>query len=166
MAGSRPLATARGFTLIEVVAVMLVLALAAAVVVPAVGRGAESLRARAAVSGFAAFLRHAREQAVTRRETYEVRVDPEARTLVLTVAGSDKVRGSRRLAQGIQVTAAPPSPLTVTFQPQGLSSGATFRIEAPGRRVFTVTVDPITGRVAHSRGGASAARGGSAGSGA
>ena len=35
--------------------------------------------------------------------------------------------------------------------PEGLSSGAAFRIEAPGSRVFVITVDPLTGRVAEAR---------------
>jgi len=120
--------------------------------VPGVSRGAEGLRTRAEVSGFTAFLRHAREQAVTRREAQEVHVDTEARVLVLTASGSDRVRASRRLGQGIEVDATPPATLTVKFLPQGLSSGAVFRIRAPGGRVFTVTVDPLTGRVAHRRG--------------
>lgn len=141
----------RGFTLIEVMVVLFILALASAVVVPGIGRGTEALRARAEVAGFSAFLRYAREQAVTRRETQEVRVDPEARVVVLRAPGSDKVRLSRRLADGLRIEATPPTALTVKFLPHGLSSGGTFRIEMPGRRVYVVTVDPLTGRVVNRR---------------
>ena len=143
---------AHGFTLIELVVVLLVLAVAVAVVVPGLGRGTEGLRARAEVAGFSAFLRHAREQAVTRGRTHEVRIDPEEHLMVLALPGSDKVRASRKVAQGLRVFASTPTALTVRFLPQGLSSGGSFRLEAPGGRVYFVTVDALTGRVAHRRG--------------
>jgi general secretion pathway protein H len=140
-----------GFTLIEVVVVMAVLALAAAVTVPAIGRGTEALRARAEVAGLSAFLRHARQQAITRRETQEVRIDPQAHLVVLAAAGAVEARSSRRLWTDLRIEASPPAALTVRFLPQGLSTGGTFRIEAPGRRVYLITVDPLTGRVVNRR---------------
>ena len=105
----------RGFTLIEVVIVLLVVGLAAAVVVPGVGRGVDAYRARAEVSGFTAFLRYAREQAVTRRVAQEVRVDPEARLVVLSAAGAERPRASRRIGQGVRVDATPPSTLCLLY---------------------------------------------------
>ena len=154
---TRPAARRRappGFTLIEVVVVMLLVGLASAVVVPGVGRGVDAFRARAEVSGFSAFLRYAREQAVTRRVAQEVRIDPEARLVVLTAAGSEGARASRRIGQGIRVDATGPSGLVVKFLPEGRSSGGAFRIEGPGGRTYTVTVDPLTGRVVNRRGDA------------
>jgi general secretion pathway protein H len=141
----------RGFTLIEVAVVLLVLGLATAVVGPGIGRGAEGLRARAEVAGFSAFLRHAREQAIVRRQVLEVRVDPDDRLLTLTAAGTEAVRAARRLAPGLSVHPDPPSAATVRFLPQGVSSGGRFRIEAAGRRSYVITVDPLTGRVTNRR---------------
>ena len=143
-----------GFTLIEVVVVMMVVGLAAAVVVPGVGRGVDAFRARAEVSGFSAFLRYAREQAVTRRVSQEVRIDPEARVILLTAAGSERARASRRIGQGVRIDATGASGLVVKFLPEGRSSGGAFRIEGPGGRVYTVTVDALTGRVVNRRGDA------------
>ena len=77
----------RGFTLIELAVTLLVLSLAAAVVVPGIGRSIGSVRARAEISGFAAYLRAAREQAITRGEAQSVRLDPETRSLVITAGG-------------------------------------------------------------------------------
>jgi general secretion pathway protein H len=144
---------APGFTLMEVVLVLFILALAASVVVPAAGRGADAVRARAEVSAFAAFLRHAREQAVTRGEAHEVRLDPDARRLVLTAGEPETVRASRQLSREIRIEPASPAALTLRFLPQGHSTGGSFRIEAAGSRVYTVTVEAFTGRVVNARGG-------------
>jgi general secretion pathway protein H len=144
----------RGFTLIEVIVVLFVLAVAMAVGVPAIGRGADGLRVRTEAAGLANFLRAAREQAVTRNRTYEVRLDTEAGTIVLvSVSGAAgtkdgaTVQATRRLAARVRIEADPPLRRTVTFSPQGLSSGGRFRVGLPGPRLYIVTVDPITGRV-------------------
>jgi general secretion pathway protein H len=76
---------AAGFTLLELVVALALLAVALAVVTPAIGRGTESLRARAEVAGFAATLRHAREQAITSQRSRRVVIDREAhRVTVIT----------------------------------------------------------------------------------
>lgn len=145
----------RGYTLIEVVVVLLVIAVALAVGVPAIGRGADGLRVRAEAAGVANFMRAAREQAVTRNRSYEVRVDSEAGVLMLIPSatggtggtGAGLVQSMRRVAAPVRIAADPPLRRTVTFLPQGLSSGGTFRVEAPGPRVYVITVDAITGRV-------------------
>lgn len=140
-----------GFTLIELVVVLFLLSLAAGLALPAVGRGVETLELRAQVAGFSAFLRYGREQAITKRVTHEVRVDPEARQVTLIPIGSDSPKARKQLSSRIQISAEPSGARVVTFSPQGFSSGASFRLEAPGGRVYRVTVDPITGRVSNIR---------------
>ena len=137
---------ARGFTLIELAVTLLVLALAAAVIVPGIGRSIESVRARAEISGFAAYLRAAREQAITRGEAHAVRLDPETRSLAITAGGSE-VRSTRSFTYLLRIEPDPPDALEVQFAPLGFSTGGTFRILAPGNRYYVVTVDPLTGRV-------------------
>ena len=137
----------RGFTLIELAVTIMVLAIASAFVAPSIGRSLDTVRARAEVSGFAGFLRAAREQAVTRREAHEVRLDPKTRTLAIWSEGSRSARSTRSFSYLLSIAADPPTATTVTFQPQGLSSGGTFHIVAPGERHYVVTVDIITGRV-------------------
>ncbi|MGH9286573.1 MAG: prepilin-type N-terminal cleavage/methylation domain-containing protein, partial [Acidimicrobiales bacterium] len=83
----------RGFSLMELVVVLAVLAVAAAVVAPAVGRAADGVRARAEVGAVAAFLRSAREQAVTRRQALEVVVDRDSHALVVRRAGPEGEAG-------------------------------------------------------------------------
>lgn len=142
-----PARHSRGFTLIELAVTLLVLSLAAAVIVPGIGRSIEGVRARAEISGFAAYLRAARETAITRGEAQSVRLDPETRSLTITAAGSDAVRSSRSFTYLLNIEPDPPDALAVTFAPLGFSNGASYRILAPGNRYYFVTVDPLTGRV-------------------
>jgi prepilin-type N-terminal cleavage/methylation domain-containing protein len=137
----------RGFTLIELAVTLLVLVLVAAVVVPGVGRSIESVRARAEISGFAAYLRAAREQAIARHEVHVVRLDPGTRSLAITTAESDAVRSTRSFSYLLRIEPEPPQAVDVMFAPLGFSNGATYHILAPGNRRYVIKVDPFTGRV-------------------
>lgn len=138
----------RGFTLIELVVTLFILALAAGVVAPSVVSGVGTLRARTEAAGIATFLRAAREQAVAHNRTYEVRVKSEEG--IVELRAGNTVPATRRLASGLHVTAEPPAAQLITFSPQGLSSGSRLRVDMAGRG-YLITVDPLTGRVATRR---------------
>lgn len=143
----------RGFSLMELVVVLAVLSVAAAVVAPAVGRTADGVRARAEVGAIAAFLRSAREQAVTRQHTLEVLVDHDTHALVMRRVGRQEeaaVLASRAVSPLLRIEADPPPP-RVTFLPHGMSSGARFAVAAPGSRAYVIAVDALTGRVSTQR---------------
>ena len=134
----------RGFTLLELIVTLL--ALATAIVVPAIGRGTEGIRVRAEVAGFSAFLRRAREESVTTRTDLAVTVDPAAR-LVREETADNQVRARHVLPERITIEADPPAALTVYFSPLGFSTGGAFRVGGAGGVVYRVSVDPLTGRV-------------------
>ncbi len=138
----------QGFTLIELVVTLFVLAVAAGVVSPSVVSGGGILRARSETAGIATFLRAAREQAVTHNRTYEVRVKSEEG--IVELRAGNTVPATRRLASGLRVTADPPAAQVITFLPQGQSSGSRLHVEMGGRG-YLITVDPLTGRVATRR---------------
>jgi prepilin-type N-terminal cleavage/methylation domain-containing protein len=140
----------RGYTLIETTVVLLVLALAAGVAAPPIGRGLDAIRLRAEVAGVASFLRAARERAITQHHALDVRIDEAGRTLTLN-AGDEDVRAVRHLSV-LHIEADPRAARTVTFFAYGLSTGGRFRLEAPGPVVYVVTVSPLTGRVSTRRG--------------
>jgi len=140
----------RGYTLIETTVVLLVLALAAGVAAPAIGRGLDAIQLRAEVAGVASFLRAARERAITQRHALDVRIDEAGRTLTLN-AGDEDVRAVRHLSV-LHIEADPRAARTVTFFAYRLSTGGRFRREAPGPVVYVVTVSPLTGRVSTRRG--------------
>jgi general secretion pathway protein H len=136
-----------GFTLLEVIVTLFVIGLATAVIVPAIGRGTEGLRVRAAVAGVSALLRRAREEAVTTRADLAVVVDPSSRVVIEQTA-SNQVRARYPLPERVRIEVDPPAALTVQFTSQGFSTGGTFRVvAASGAVAYRVTVDPLTGRV-------------------
>jgi prepilin-type N-terminal cleavage/methylation domain-containing protein len=171
--GSRP-EVARGFTLLELIVTLSVLALAVALVTPVIGRGTDALKARAEVAGFAAVLRHARELAISTQRPHRVVIDPDAHRMaivapppasivpelppsqrrpatdksVATDAASTEpqVRETRALSPRLTVEAIKGPELDVTFDSRGFASGGDFRITSGGI-VYRVTVDRLTGRV-------------------
>ena len=141
----------RGFTLLELIVTLMVIALAVGLTIPAIGRSTEAIRVRAEIAGFSAVLRHARELAITQHAPYAVVVEPTARRVSIRAGGLDgEVRQSRALPAGLTIEASPPPALFVRFEPQGTSSGGDFRVTS-GPITYRVTVDAMTGRVKSSR---------------
>ena len=147
--GQQSKVDARGFTLLELIVTLVVLADAVGLVAPTIGRSTETLRARAEVAGFSATFRHAREQAITTREPYTVAVNPTNR-LVIVTTGEDEVRWTRTLSSRVDIRAETPGSLAVRFEPQGTSSGGEYRLSSD-KITYRVTVDPVTGRVRNQR---------------
>ena len=140
---------ARGFTLLELIVTLLVVAIAVGLVAPTIGRSTEALRVRAEVAGFSATFRHAREQAITTRQPFTVAVNPTAHLLTVTT-GEDEVRWTRALSNNVGIEAQTQRALTVRFEPQGTSSGGEFRLSS-GKIGYRVSVDQVTGRVRSQR---------------
>lgn len=141
---------ARGFTLIEILVVLSIMAIGAAIVIPMVsGSGATTGELKAAAREIAAGLRLARSEAVTTRRETTVTLDLEARKF--------------RVAAGGREVALPPkvdlklftaqSDLqdekrgAIRFFPDGGSNGGRVTVSS-GERKYEVDVDWLTGRVA------------------
>jgi general secretion pathway protein H len=136
---------AQGFTLLELIVTLFVVALAVGIVVPVVGRSTETLRGRADIARFSAMMRHARDQAISTRRGHAVVVDPAGHKATI-VAAPDEVRQTRALSPDLVVEARPPEALSVRFEPSGASSGGDFRLTSGATR-YRVSVDALTGRV-------------------
>lgn len=142
---------AGGFTLLELIVTLAILAVVVALVMPSIGRGTESVRMRAEVAGFSALLRHARERAIVSQKPQAVVVDVTNQRISRRSGGPDgEVRETRVLPERITVEATPPPALTVQFDARGGSSGGDFRLSS-GTITWRITVDALTGRVRSSR---------------
>jgi len=149
MGRGEALSNQRGFTLLELIVTLLVIALAVGLAVPTIGRSTEAVRARADVAGFSAIMRHARERAIVTRTAQAVVIDGH-RVSRVTGGPDGEVRETRTLSERLTIEANPPPALTVRFEPQGGSSGGDFRLTS-GKIVYRVTVDALTGSVRSSR---------------
>lgn len=142
---------AGGFTLLELIVTLAILAVVVALVMPSIGRGTESVRMRAEVAGFSALLRHARERAIVSQRPQAIVVEVNNQRVSLRAGGPDgEVRETRALPERLTVEATPPPALTVQFDARGGSSGGDFRLSS-GTITWRVTVDALTGRVRSSR---------------
>lgn len=126
---------ARGFTLLEVLVVCVIVALLAALVPPLYSGAVPGARLKAAARDLAAALRETRSLAITRNREevlYLNLIKPQYRI-------GD--RPPRILAEGVHLSvdpnptqyAAPPGEYRVRFFPDGSSSGAAIRLDADGR---------------------------------
>lgn len=137
-----------GFTLLEVLVVLVILGISYALVPPMFDIGGSTAELKAGTRQVAAGLRKARSQAITRREEATLTVDVDAHSFVLS---GDKT--PRKLphqaeirvftAQG-EVTDA--STAAIRFYPDGSSTGGRVSL-AMGERKFHVDVDWLTGQV-------------------
>jgi prepilin-type N-terminal cleavage/methylation domain-containing protein len=135
-----------GFTLIELIVVLAVVAIATAFVLPSVGRGSQNLQLRTEAKRVAALLREARLQAVSQHRATHVALDRTRSTVSLTVGEADDPYRTVELPAGLRVTVAVGGD-KLTFSSRGLTRETRWMVEAPGGRQLAIDVHPISGRV-------------------
>lgn len=139
-----------GLTLIELVVVLAIAAVAVALVLPAVGRGTQVVRLRTEAGRVAALLREARQHAVTQRRATRVTLDRTRNALALTAGDPDHPVRELALAPGIRLDVATGGE-TLTFSPRGTARETRWQLEGPGGRRLLITVEAVTGRVSVAR---------------
>jgi len=141
----------RGFTLVELLVVLVIAALALSLVGTSISRNISGAEMRNAARKVAASLRYTRTQAILTKSEQVFLVDTEKRTF--KAAG----RQAEELPEGMNVelnTAR--SELTsetaggIRFYPDGGSTGGNVRLEANGR-VYVVNVTWLTGEASLER---------------
>ncbi len=126
-----------GFTLIEILVVLVILGLALSIFAGFVNRGHTTLDLTTGADGLANTLRLARAEAITRQVPVTFALAPDGRFYVLD--------GKRKpLPQAVTLTMA--GQTAIRFAPDGSSSGGAIRLAA-GVQTRTVRVDWLTGRV-------------------
>lgn len=145
---------ARGFTLLEVLLVLVIVAAGYALVVRFTGAGVSGAELKSAARAVAASLRDARGTAIATQESAAMLVDLEKRTL--QVAGAGKPRAlPERLELKLYTAQSEVQDErrgAIRFYPDGSSTGGRVTVAA-GERKLLVDVDWLTGRVSIKEGG-------------
>lgn len=140
-----------GFTLLELMVVVLVISLAMGLAYPALSRSTSAIHLRATARDILNTFRYAREKAVTEQTGMRVAVYRDMQELVLTDdfgAGNRRyvlprdVRIERIRLSGAEVTEGP---LLVRFIPNGSSDDAEVLLKSRTGSYLRVLTDPITG---------------------
>ena len=137
-----------GFTLLELLVVLALLAMSYALIPPMFSVGGSTAELKAGARQVAAGLRKARSQAVVSRDESTLTLNVESRSFLLS--GDAKPRMLPRQAeisvftdQGEVVDA---STAAIRFYPDGSSTGGRVTL-AMGERKFHIDVDWLTGQV-------------------
>lgn len=137
----------RGFTLLELVLVLAIVALATLLGAGAIGRGMEGLRLRSAANGIAAQLRFTRAQALATGEPQRFTIDPAAHAWQAPKGRHGELPASASVAFIGAREAQPAEGVgAVVFFPDGAATGGRVRLEQGGAG-WQVDVAWLTGQV-------------------
>ena len=145
---------ARGFTLLEVLMVLVIAAAGFALVVRFTSSGVSGAELKSAARTVAAGLRDARGTAIATQESAAMLLDLDRRTIEVTGAAKPRAL-SERLELKLytaQSEVRDERHGAIRFYPDGSSTGGRVTLSAGERKLF-VDVDWLTGRVSIKEGG-------------
>ncbi len=141
----------QGFSLLELMIVVLVMALVLGVTYPSLSRGSSAIHLRATARDILSTFRYAREKAVTEQTAMLVTVSREKQELVLS---DDFGGGSRKYAlpPDVQIeklmlaeTEVTEGPVIIRFLPNGSAENAQLLLKSNKGSYLRIITDPITG---------------------
>lgn len=136
-----------GFTLLELLVILVLLGAASAVIVPSFTGGMLGLQLETSSRDLITRMRQARVDAVAGQSVCRVVLGTGLAedTKYFLVDEYGRKINSYELPRGITLTSEQELPLTISFYPNGRSSGGRFQLRRDGGRELTIEVDPITG---------------------
>ena len=143
--------TNAGFTLLELVLVVLVMGLVLAVSYPALSRGSASIHLRGVGRDILSTFRYAREKAITEQRGIQLVASRERQNLILADEFGEGNRtytmprdvSIQRLSLAGRVMTE--DPLVIRFSPNGSSDSAEILVQSSSGAALRVVSDPITG---------------------
>jgi prepilin-type N-terminal cleavage/methylation domain-containing protein len=136
-----------GFTLLELIVVLVIAGVISAVTIPAFSSGQPDQPAAVGASELVALLRSARARALTRAQPVTLRIDARTRVFTVATETGDSIvpiaQGIVALPRGITL-GAPASGAQFRFAPTGAARGDTLLVRGDGPAV-AVWVDRWTG---------------------
>lgn len=146
-AGKADLLGEGGFTLLELIVVLALMALLMGLVLPGLMRTVQKERDRAGLRQFTTVLRLARSQAATDRHRVRVFVNKETGAYWLEGSNRRGVLTGMRLGDVRLVWQEPGRRGYIAFYGDGTSSGAKLVMKDPTGRLYDLEVEIITGKV-------------------
>ncbi|HEX9446138.1 MAG TPA: prepilin-type N-terminal cleavage/methylation domain-containing protein [Candidatus Binatia bacterium] len=137
----------RGFTLVELVIVLVVIGLASVIALPALDRGIKKRQARLTVMALAATAREMRRQAIDQGKLRQLTVSPSEESYL--ASGGDIIH----LPEGIRITGvAGGEPIgdrltQFVFFPNGSMLGGAIELSDRQGAVYLIRLDSFVGRV-------------------
>lgn len=158
ISGRRSAVGSSGFTLLEIIIVMLIVGMMAAIIAPSVRSGIESIRFRTSIKQLLATLRYCRSKAISTKEQKVVQIDMDEGSytilgLVLPNDEDAQSSSSKILPEGVffiewetPYESETADIQTITFFPKGNATGGILHIEDRKGRLYKIVIDRITGR--------------------
>jgi general secretion pathway protein H len=154
----------RGFSLIELMVVLILISLSIALVTPSLSRFSRTIELKGAAKKVSTILRYCRSEAVNKGQVYQTLFDSNSRevrvqSMALKDEKDEKKEGevtqkTYALPEGIQMKGVDiPSPQypsefpLIEFYPNGGSNGGTILLDSQDRVGYKVNVDFLTGIV-------------------
>ncbi len=156
----------RGFSLIELAVVLLIISLSAAVVAPSLSRLSSTVEMKATAKKVSAILRNYRSEAINRGKVYQIQFDSDLNEVRVQPAAppEEEGEGLRKgeniplkvyaLPKGIHIgevkvesTQYPSDFPTLEFYASGGSNGGTITLNSPDREEYKIEVNFLTGIV-------------------
>jgi general secretion pathway protein H len=159
----RPQTGSAGFTLIELIIVLVIIGIASGIVGIMIGRGSGGIEIKTVTKEISSVLRYARNHSVSEKRTYCFVINKED-GVVRLYAHKDETENTneefneeedmlpvleRPLPADllISINDDDSEELYMEFFPQGNSSGGTIKLENENGSIFFIDVNRITGRV-------------------
>ena len=144
----------RGVTLIELVVVMAIIAIAAAFVAPNIGAWIPNYRLRGATRDVVSNLRTAQMKAISTNREYQVSFNPGAGSYILQYRHTDGITwidegAAQTLPSGILISGITFPGNNAQFNPNSTASAGTITITNTKGTKKDVTVASSTGRIRH-----------------
>jgi prepilin-type N-terminal cleavage/methylation domain-containing protein len=141
----------RGFSILELIVVLVVIGIVVAVIYPALSRGMAGFNLRASGRDVLGCLRYAREKAITEQSALKVIVDKAANTVRLADEFGDGTR-TLQLPSDVKIDRMAlggrevhDGPLVIRFLSNGSSQQAEIILASARGGTLNIVTDPITG---------------------